>query len=106
MLLDIHYSRDSAWKQKLCVRVDGLRICVLEEDIARCREATYDVAPAGDSDESIGNNTDHLRPQRPQMRPFHSGGGSGTSQRCQVSDYLSRRATHFIENPIIPTPPS
>jgi len=40
MLLDMPYSRDSAppMEQKLCVRVrvDGLRICILE-DIARGR---------------------------------------------------------------------
>ena len=32
-LLDMHYSRDSAppTKGKLCVGVDGLRICILED---------------------------------------------------------------------------
>jgi len=33
MLLDMHYSRDNAppMKQKLCTRVDGSRICILED---------------------------------------------------------------------------
>ena len=66
MLFDMHYSRDNAppMKQKLCTRVDGSRICILEDMASSDRGdlMTWHLAASLMSD-AIGNKADHLTPQ-------------------------------------------